>query len=464
MLAVPLELDDDGCLPPADRVIATRLQGPPKRPKCKVPHRNPTTQEVRNEMKNALAVYDEYHRQRDPYYEKFGITQQCADEQWRALGYEEGAPDIRDPRELWKDEAEERLREERKRKRDDVEASPHQLKRAKKGEDEDEADADTGYLFDNKKRFAYLRKHCQFRPFDARKQLFIGKNFDFVLVFGSPNSGKTVLQRDLLNVNADKFARVIVFTETGELNGDYECMVPARAIRKFSEEALWRVIRKQEEYVKWQRAMMEAGHGCPNVHLCILMTDCAGNVSWANSRAFRHLQANHRQMQTSVLADAQYVKMSAKSGRETADKMIFFAEKRGGLREMMLEYLGFTNDRAAARLFLQLFDQHTRDHGCVVMEWRQLDHTEEQMQNLFADIYAYRATMWEDDELHQLGTAEFWAEFGEEIEDENELVAREDADQGEEESELEQMMALDPEQFTGGTVYTTGMFDDVDVE
>ena len=218
---------------------------------------------------------------------------------------------------------------------------------------------------------------------------------------------------------------------------------------------MWRIIRKQEEYVKWQRAMMEAGHGCPNVHLAILMTDCAGNVSWAHSRAFRHLQANHRQLQTSVLADAQYVKMSAKSGRETADKMIFFAEKRGGLREMMLEYLGFTNDRAAARLFLQLFDENTRDHGCIVMEWRQLDHTDEQMHNLFADIYTYHATMWDDDALHQLGTAEFWAEFGEEIEDENTLVARADADQGE---GVRDEMTLDPEQFTGGTVYTAETF------
>lgn len=214
-----------------------------------------------------------------------------------------------------------------------------------------------------------------------------------IVIIGKRNTGKSVMLIQLLYHMQD-IPMCVCISPTEEMNNNLRRFIPNKFIHyTYSPEVLSNFLKRQKLMT---RRKNDAIRGRPGVdpryrHVdprgILVMDDCLAEASeWKNDPSIRWLFMNGRHANAAVIMTLQYVKGILPALRSNVDYIFLMKEtKRNQKRAIYDQFAGMF---PTFSMFEQVFNQMTRDYGCMMIDnTTQSDKVNEQVFYSKANLY-----------------------------------------------------------------------------
>lgn len=224
-----------------------------------------------------------------------------------------------------------------------------------------------------------------------------------VMMIGKRKSGKSWMVRDLM-YHARKVPSAVVVSGTERVNKFFSNHVPEMFIHdEWSSDLAQRVLDKQNKACDrcFERGKLKKD-GSPDLtgqETMLLYDDLAFEAKkWVRDRTTKEICMNGRHFGILFIMTLQYALDIPPNIRTNCDYVFLFKENNHATRRKLWEhYAGVVPDY---NLFCEIFDEVTKDHGCMVIDNTQIDG------DLSKCIYWYKA---DDRRDFKIGSSKYWS-------------------------------------------------------
>lgn len=226
-----------------------------------------------------------------------------------------------------------------------------------------------------------------------------------IVNFGKRRTGKTVCTKNILLALAHFFPRAYVFSDTNDLNHNYDDHFPEHAIYEWEDDAVLASMLELQKKIKERPDYEELEARMPDFdRFMVVFDDVIRDENLIRySKPLRTAFVEGRHYKGCFLLNTQYHKAIPPTMRTNVDVAFLFQSMDKGVRETIFELFG--QEWQDKNLFYAVLDAYTKDHSTLV--FYNVDSKERDLTKRF---FWYRGLPEEELPPFKMGNEEFWME------------------------------------------------------
>lgn len=195
------------------------------------------------------------------------------------------------------------------------------------------------------------------------------------MILGRRHAGKSNLQWDLLSQMSDWFDFGMALTPTEESFMQLAKCMPSALIREESPELVELLMAVMDGVNATRRK-----EGKPIKNAYLVLDDTAYNEAFMRHKSIQKLMFNGRHKKITCIWTMQYLKTVKPSTRNNAD---FIFIRYEGDKKIRTEIYQTWFSQLERKHFDQIFDEMTKDYGCLVLDSRALVNSRDWRDSIF---------------------------------------------------------------------------------
>lgn len=227
------------------------------------------------------------------------------------------------------------------------------------------------------------------------------------LVIGRPNRGKSTLVCDLLH-SLRYVYKVVVFSPTEVGNGTFGRHIPRCYIYDtFNEERLKRIVDMQQVHCKGinpKETQRERVQDFSRVGVVVVLDDVAFDKTGVQSKTFKQILCNHRNMQMALIYVVQDPVMLDRANRTQMDYVWALNETYPDMRKRMFDWYFGVYGKKRYQQYEDDFALATRNFGAYVSD----SISQPDPLNPTQHIHWHRAPLERKQRSFAIGSRDYW--------------------------------------------------------